>query len=353
MKRVILLVAAVMFCLPTLAQAFPADFDGDGKTDLTVWRPAFGLWYLLPSTGFCPAGWTVIGPGQCQRQWGLPGDIPLVGDFDQDGKGDVTVYRPSNQHFYIAYSSIPDSIGFQFPDGTGDVYSSPSDIPDIADVNDDGRSDIVIYKPAQLPANQRVYARVYANNAITMYSGSLSGHQNNLAVLPVQPSASNYRAPSPPSNLFFAEEVGTAWPEQSSSVSRMRWTYTDIITWGSYASITMNVPNASHHRRARGNFSGFAYDLEEFAAFDQSTGIWRYRRLPSSTVHTVSWGLPGDRAVPGDYNGDGVTDFAVWRPSTGTWFILVNPPCPVYSQPTGYGGCFRQWGLSNDVPVSR
>jgi hypothetical protein len=42
--------------------------------------------------------------------------------------------------------------------------------------------------------------------------------------------------------------------------------------------------------------------------------------------------------VPGDYNGDRRTDFAVWRPSNGTWFVR--------------GIATVQWGLSTDKPVS-
>lgn len=58
-----------------------------------------------------------------------------------------------------------------------------------------------------------------------------------------------------------------------------------------------------------------------------SRPLWQINRSSLGPMY-VSWGLSDDRPVPGDYDGDGKTDIAVFRPSTATWYLLRSTAGP-------------------------
>jgi 6-phosphogluconolactonase (cycloisomerase 2 family) len=83
------------------------------------------------------------------------------------------------------------------------------------------------------------------------------------------------------------------------------------------------------------------------AVFRPSNGTW-YLLQSSTNYYTTfvaqAWGLGTDVPVWGDYDGDGKSDFAVFRPSNGTWYILTSS--------SNYTSAIVQaWGVGTDIPV--
>jgi hypothetical protein len=116
----------------------PGDYDGDGQTDLAVYRKATGEWFIFGSA-----------TGSQTRVFGAPaasglGDTPVPGDYDGDGKADLAVYRKATGEWFIfgsATGSQTRVFGAPAASGLGDVA-----VP--ADYDGDGKVDMAIYRQA-------------------------------------------------------------------------------------------------------------------------------------------------------------------------------------------------------------
>jgi hypothetical protein len=282
----------------TVPEAEDSDMDGDGKADLTVFRPSSGVWYTIPSKS----------SNYTSTQWGVQSDVPVLGDYDGDGKSDVAVWRPSAGVWYILPSG---TIGTY----TATAWGLPSDIPVPGDYDGDYKDDIAVWRPST-----GVWY-VLPSGSPGTYTATQWGVNTDI------PVPGDYDGDGKADIAVWRPSSGI-WYVLTSSVP------------GSYTSTQWGM--------STDNPTPGDYDRDgktDIAVWRPSTGVWYV--LPSGSPGTYTatqWGVNTDIPVPGDYDGDGKADIAVFRPSNGIWYILPS------TAPGTYGAI--QWGISTDVPLS-
>jgi len=105
---------------------------------------------------------------------------------------------------------------------------------------------------------------------------------------------------------------------------------------GSYLTYTLGTSASA--KAAPGDYDG---DGDTDAGVFLN-GAWKYKTSPGGSEQTVNWGTAGDIPVPGRYDNNTTTDFAVYRPSTGYWWILKSSDWSYYGVALGN---------SSDIPV--
>jgi uncharacterized delta-60 repeat protein len=269
----------------------PFDFDGDGKTDVGIFRPSAAEWWIYRS-----------GSGSVfAAQFGATTDKIVPADFTGDGKTDVAFWRPSTGEWFVVRSE--DGTYFAAP------FGAASDIPVPADYDGDGKADVAVFRPS----DGNWYIRRSSDGVTT---AQLFGQNGD------QPIPADYDGDGKTDVAIYRPSVSEWWIYRSTA---------GVIAYSFGTATDKTVP---------ADYTGDG--KADVAFWRPSTGEWVILRSEDTTYYSAPFGASSDLPTTGDYDGDGKVDLAVFRPSNGTWFV----------NRTSGGTSAQQFGANGDQPLS-
>jgi pimeloyl-ACP methyl ester carboxylesterase len=266
------------------------DFDGDGKTDVAVYWPEGGNWYLDQSSG-----------GGAVRNWGWEAAMPVPADYDGDGCCDVTVYEPDTGTWYVHYSS---GGSHAFTWGWNETIPAPGDF------DGDGRTDITVYHPV----SGTWYIRQSA-------SGTL--REENWGWMDALPAPADYDGDGLCDLCVFHPAAGQWYLRLSGSgqFEQRSWGWRD----------TVPVP-ADYDGDGRA----------DTAVYWPEQGMW-FILGSGGAGPILQWGWPGAIPLPGDYDGDGRADVTVYDQADGAWYIRRSSDGRLDQRTWGWSDAYGVW----------
>jgi len=251
--------------VPDALRPVANDFDGDRNSDIAIFRPSTGEWYILGST----MGGTIIG-------WGESGDLPATGDYDGDGTTDVAVFRPSAGAWYLRRSTAG---GLFVP------WGESGDVPVPADYDGDGITDVAVYRPSN-----NVWYVIRSRGGVRVQEW---GDPGDVA------APADFDGDGIADFAIFRPSEGWYLAQTS-------------------AGGKLVVVGGAGDEPLPADYDGDG--RADPAFFRPGEGNWYlYRSTAGDTV--VGLGTSGDFPVAGDYDGDGVSDLGVFRDSEGGWYL--------------------------------
>jgi hypothetical protein len=247
----------------------PYDFDDDGRTDISIYRPAGGEWWWQRSSdGVVPA-----------VQFGSSTDVIAPGDFTGDGKLDHAFFRPSDGFWHFLRSE--DFTYYAFPFGTA------GDVPVTGDYDGDGKADVAVFRGGTW------YIARSSDGGTTITGFGVAGDV---------PVTADYDGDG-------KDDIGIYRP--NGATGGEWW-----INRSTAGLLAMQFGGATD-KTVPGDYTGDG--KADIAFWRPTTGEWYIVRSEDSSYYAFPFGQNGDIPAPGDYDGDGKMDAAIFR--DGVWYI--------------------------------
>jgi hypothetical protein len=246
------------------------DFEGDGKSDISIFRPALGQWWYSRSSD----------NGTRAFQFGTTTDKIVPADYTGDGKTDIATFTPSTGTWNILRSDDSTFYGFPFG-GSGDITAP-------ADYDGDGKAD-----PAVFRTSNSTWFVLKSSGGTTIQQFGASGDA---------PAVADYDGDGKADLAIYRVALGQWWRVNSSDGSNRAFTF-----------------GTSADKPIQGDYTGDG--KADIAFFRPTSGEWFVLRSEDSSFYSFPFGASGDIPSSGDYDGDGKFDAAVFRSSNATWYM--------------------------------
>lgn len=321
------------------------DWDGDGKDGFALYRPSTREFWFYQNYD-SPQPFSMV-------ETGNSGDLPLAGNWDGINGDGFALYRPSTREiwFYQNYNESQPSIRFEVGNHGDTVIAG--------DWDGDGTDGVALFR--QTTTNDYefwLYAHLNSNPTQSIFWYDQSTYVTDISEgrkifytqkVPHVDFNGNYRTTYDPALSFIPKGIYNAIPSDLNIIHQAGYNLSFL--WSTYnldqsTKDILDLTGNSHRTILYlktpggipfvGKFTG-SKDLPGISSNDNSRIIYYDSNGDEAPDNHFVIGDPADIAFTGDWNGDNIDEFALYKPDLRqlAYFNSISNPIHFYSVTVG------------------